>query len=412
MVKISVIMPVHNASDYLNKSINSFLKQNIDSIELICVDDGSTDDSLTILRDFTKEYDFIKVIEQEHSGPGIARNSGLSLASGEYIAFLDADDIFLDENALDKMYNTAINNNADMVGANLKWVNLDYSIDKNYDYKNTKFKYFSNETIITPQEYGIPWAFYKNIFKKSFLLDYNIIFPNLSRGQDPIFLAQVLANIKKIPVLPIDLYGYNHSASGGVNIKVNDYDKKKDYINHFIQTFNLLDKNNFKQALSSYKREFVDYINFRQNINDEDIRKIIKEIPDLKKYYDKDDYGYLIIDTVTNPVDDAINEEYSIIKECLFEESMLEESFIDFDRLSEFSKISEKEVKDINNLKSSFKQLKSIEGYTFENKRTLSRNIGKIKKEIKYYINYNNSILTSNSWKITNTLRLLKSKFK
>jgi hypothetical protein len=298
-----------------------------------------------------------------------------------------------------------------MVGANLKRINQDYTIDEDYDFENTKFNYFSNEKTISPKEYGVPWAFYKNIYKKSFLLEHNILFPNLSRGQDPIFLANVLKNIKRIPVLPIDLYGYNHSASGGVNIKVNDYYKKKDYISHFIQTFDILDQNGFKEALYSYKSEFIDYLNFRQNIKDEDIQKIIKEIPDLDKYFKEDDYGFLIIDTIINPVETGKDTDYDIIKQCLFEESMMEETFVDYDRLKEFAKISENSVKDRNLLKASFNQLKSIEEYTFENKRILSGNIGKLQKNIKHYINSNNAILTSNSWKFTESLRSFKNRF-
>ena len=85
MVAVSVIMPVYNSSKYLNSSIESIQKQTLKDIEIICVDDGSTDDSLDILIDLNNEYGNIKVVFQENLGPGMARNTGIKNACGEYI---------------------------------------------------------------------------------------------------------------------------------------------------------------------------------------------------------------------------------------------------------------------------------------------------------------------------------------
>ncbi len=410
MVKISVVMPVYNAEDYLEMSLKSVSNQEIKDIELICVNDGSTDNSTNIINKFAKDNDFIKVINQENSGTACARNNGIKNAAGEYIAFLDADDIFLDNTALEKMYELAKKTDAEIVGANLKRIKPDGSLEENYDYINAPFTYFDEQKVITPKEYGIPWAFYKNIYKKGFIEKHSIEFPQLSRGQDPIFLSEVLSKVERIPVIDVDLYGYNHSAGGGVNIKVNDYPKKRDYVQHFIQTFEILENNGFTEALDVYKKEFIDYINFRQNINDEDIQKILRESTELESYFTMDDYGYLIIDLIKNPPQQT-DTEYETIKRCLFEESMLENTFIDIYRLKEYSKISEKSAIDENMLKSSFKQLKDIEEYTFEDKRKINSTVGKLQKQIKHYIKSNDEILTSNSWKVTGALRSLKHKF-
>lgn len=407
MVKISVIMPVYNSSDFLSMSLDSVLNQTIDDIEVICVNDGSTDNSSNILKKYS-EFDFIKIINQENLGSGEARNKGMSVATGEYIAFLDSDDVFLDENALCQMYNLAIKTNADMVAANLKRINKKGELEEDYDFENTLFTYFNEKSVISPKDYGIPWAFYKNIYKRSFLNEYKIKFPNLSRGQDPIFLSNVLTKIKNVYALPIDLYGYNHSASGGVNVKVDTYDKKFDYIKHFVDTFEILQKNGFDMSLSSYKKEFIDYLNYKQNIFDEDIKKIISELS-LDEFFKRDDYGYFIIDFIKNPPNEE-NEEYDLIKECLFEESMLENTYIDVYRLKDFAEISKDSIQQENMLKSSFKQLKEIENYTFEDKRELSGKIDRLKNEITHYIHLNNEILTSNSWKVTSYLRMLKHK--
>lgn len=407
MVKISVIMPVYNASTYLDMSISSLLEQKIDDVELICIDDGSTDNSLKIIEKYAKENDFINIIQQENSGSAKARNNGIQQATGEYIAFLDADDKFLDKDALNKMYNLAQKTDANMVGANLKRIKRDGSIEENYDYKKTLFTYFTKESIITPREYGIPWAFYKNIYKRTFLLENNIEFPNLKRGQDPVFLAKVLTKIDTIPTISIDLYGYNHTAAGGVNVKLNSYTKKRDYAQHFIDTFSILQENNFDEALSSYKKEFIDYLNFRDNLFDEHLQIVLQEKTALNHYFKENDYGHLIIDTIKNPPEEDENQ-YLLIKECLFEESMTEDSFIDYERLKEFTKITK--TTSTESLELSFKKLKEIQNYTFEEKRKILGNVGKLQREIKYYIKNNHEILSSNSWKLTSFLRSFKHK--
>ena len=296
MTKVSIIMPVYNASNFLEDSCKSVSKQTLKDIELICVDDGSTDNSWDVLGDLSEKYDFIKMFSQENQGSGKARNFGISQAQGEYIAFLDADDKFLDADALEKMYFYGIKNDALMVGANLKRINKNGQIEKNYNFKNTKFKYFGKKEVILPVEYGIPFAFYKNIYKRELVIDNDIKFPDLIRGQDPIFLAEILVRLDEIYVLNTDLYGYNHSVSGGVNLKVNTYEKKYDYLTHFKNTFDILKNNNFYGAYEGYKREFVDYILFGDNLFDNDLKKAFSEVfSDISVYFDEDDYGFVYL---------------------------------------------------------------------------------------------------------------------
>ena len=223
MVKVSIIMPVYNASRFLEMSCESVSKQTLKDVELICVDDGSTDDSVEILNKLKEKFDFIKIFTQKNQGSGYARNTGMSKAQGEYIAFLDADDIFIEEDALEKLYFYGVKNDADIVCGNLKRIRQNGEIETNYDFKNTKFAYFNKKDVVLPIEYGIPFAFYRNIFKREFIEKHSINFPDLIRGQDPIFLANALVNTDELYVLRTDLYGYNHSVGGGVNIKVNTF---------------------------------------------------------------------------------------------------------------------------------------------------------------------------------------------
>ena len=111
--KISVIVPVYNAKNYIEKTLNSILSQSIDSLEIIVINDGSTDGSKDILDYYDKTYSNIKVIHQENKGVSISRNLGILLATGEYIGFVDSDDL-LDEKMYESMYKKAISYDADI----------------------------------------------------------------------------------------------------------------------------------------------------------------------------------------------------------------------------------------------------------------------------------------------------------
>lgn len=104
MPKLSVIVPVYNVEKYLKECINSIINQTLKDIEIICVNDGSTDNSLKILEELSQLDNRIKIINKENGGLASARNAGMKVASGEYYTFIDSDD-FIDTNA----YETVIN---------------------------------------------------------------------------------------------------------------------------------------------------------------------------------------------------------------------------------------------------------------------------------------------------------------
>ena len=92
MAKISVIIPVHNVEKYIGKCLGSIVSQTYKDLEIICIDDQSSDNSLKILTDFAQKDTRIKLIKQDHKGVSAARNNGLNIATGEYISFIDSDD--------------------------------------------------------------------------------------------------------------------------------------------------------------------------------------------------------------------------------------------------------------------------------------------------------------------------------
>ena len=114
MIKVSVIIPIFNVEKYLKKSLDSVVNQTLKEIEIIAIDDGSTDNSLNILKEYQNTDDRIIIFEQENKGPGEARNLALNHVKGEYVFFLDSDD-WIELNTLEKLYNNAIENNCDLV---------------------------------------------------------------------------------------------------------------------------------------------------------------------------------------------------------------------------------------------------------------------------------------------------------
>lgn len=113
-VKVSVIIPVYNVEQYLGKCLDSLCKQTLKEIEIICIDDGSKDTSPKILDEYAERDSRIKVIHQSNAGAGAARNRGIALASGEYIGFVDSDDIVY-PTMYEELYRKACRCNADMV---------------------------------------------------------------------------------------------------------------------------------------------------------------------------------------------------------------------------------------------------------------------------------------------------------
>lgn len=132
MVEISVIMPVYNCEEFLKESIDSVLNQSFDDFEFLCVDDGSKDNSLEILRDFEKKDSRIKVFHQENKGGGTARNVALKKATGKYLLFIDSDDILYSD-ALEKTYEL------------IRQKDVDFLLFKAIDYDSDTDKYFEEE---------------------------------------------------------------------------------------------------------------------------------------------------------------------------------------------------------------------------------------------------------------------------
>ena len=184
MPKISVIIPVYNTADFLPRCLNSLCTQNLQDIEIVCVNDGSTDDSLSVLEKFAKKDKRIRIINsKENKGVSSARNRGISAAKGKYISFVDSDD-YVDEDFLSKLYARAEETSADIVKGN-------------YFYETDGYvAYWLNEKI-KENKTNFAFDFCSAIYKIEFIKKHEIKFPlNLQDMEDPsfAFLAALYAN--------------------------------------------------------------------------------------------------------------------------------------------------------------------------------------------------------------------------
>ena len=226
MPKISVIIPVYRVEDYLRECLNSVIAQSFTDIEVVCVNDGSDDNSPKILAEYAQRDSRIRVINQENQGLSVARNVGLKNAIGEYIFFLDSDDV-IHPKTLEIAYHFAKKYNAELVDLRYTSSNVSSFITKNYD----KYK-IPHKMSETPFSLGIEYQKFKLLFfvwtklyKRTLLQGVEFI-PKIQFEDYP-FVFAVLARKPKTVVVRAKLYFYRaraHSISQAVNPKqIADY---------------------------------------------------------------------------------------------------------------------------------------------------------------------------------------------
>ena len=203
--KVSVIVPVYSVEAYLRECIDSIVNQTLKDIEILLVDDGSTDESLHILREYENRDPRVRVFSQEHINAGAARNHGLSYATGEYLSFLDADDFF-EPDMLEKAYMEAVKKNAEVVvfrSDAFKMESRSYE-EQNFTIKDNNLPDvmpFSAMDIEKDFFYSfVGWAWDK-LFLREFVLDKGICFQEHRTTNDLMFTYSALACAKRITIL-------------------------------------------------------------------------------------------------------------------------------------------------------------------------------------------------------------------
>lgn len=203
-VSVSVIIPVYNQEKYLRQCLDSVINQTLKNIEIICVDDGSTDDSLSILREYEKKDDRIQVYSQPNTNAGAARNHGLRYATGEYLSFLDSDDFF-EINMLEEAYLHAKEQNAQVVVfrsdaykmSTEMWEERRWTIlEDNLPEKRP----FAGAEVCNLFRTFVGWAWDK-LFSREFITENEIRFQEQRTTNDLFFTYFALAKADRIDIL-------------------------------------------------------------------------------------------------------------------------------------------------------------------------------------------------------------------
>ena len=283
---ISIVIPVYNVEKYLKKCLDSIINQTYKNLEIILVNDGSTDKSADICKEYAKNDKRIIYIEQENQGLSCARNTGINNIHGKYIAFVDSDD-YININFIEKLYTILIETNSDIAVCNYSKVNENSKIDINKKEEDVKrvFSGTSKFYNIYNELENVTVVAWNKLYKVDIFK--NIRYPNGKVHEDEFVIYDIIKVSKKIVYTTCNYYYYfqrSNSITGNYNIKrAVILEALEDRLNKF--------KNDNKKILYSltlydyYYQLLTQYIMIVKNYNDEtDIKsKIYNNILKLKK---------------------------------------------------------------------------------------------------------------------------------
>ena len=274
MPEFSIIVPIYNVEGYLKKCLDSILNQTFVDYEIILVNDGSTDQSLSIIKEYMNKYPDVKLINQENKGLSEARNSGLKVAKGNYVLFVDSDD-FIDKDLLLNL-NDNIVNNPDLVRYQVRTIS-----DKETDYNEEEFESLDGhgafKKITNFHFVENAWAY---LYKRSFLIDNGFLFKPNMYHEDFGLIPLVIVKAKKVN--SISYVGYNYVVRENSIMNDTNYLKtRKKAFDVLSQYLDIVDKDN-----DLYYRSFLAnsvilklmllYIPYLKN--KEDYKKYLSEI--------------------------------------------------------------------------------------------------------------------------------------
>ncbi len=204
MIKVSVIIPCYNAGKYIKECLDSIFSQTLDGIEVICVDDGSRDDTFDILEEYHREFEYMHIIQQDNQGPGIARNCGIKIARGEFLAFMDADDFYPSKDILEIVYNIAKSKRAEICGGSM----CSYH-NGAYMYEGFRKGYtFLDDAWIKKENFPTMGGYTKFLFKRNLIIENQISFPDYYRFEDPVFFLTAIARAGGVYCMKMVTYVY------------------------------------------------------------------------------------------------------------------------------------------------------------------------------------------------------------
>lgn len=287
--KVSVIVPVYNTEKYLEECLASIQNQTLKDIEIICINDGSTDGSLDILEQYEKNDNRFVIIRQENQGAGASRNNGLKIARGDYLIFLDSDDFFSDK-LLEKTYTRGIETEADIVlfGGDMyncrtnQYGNADHFFRKKYTNDKDVFSRADIPERIMQVSNTTLWT---KLYSRKFVLDNNLEFPAYPMNEDVGFALLSLCVADRISYVDEKLIHYR------VGLSSNQTSRSVKYPTCFLKARESLcdelkRRNIFENVEKSYVNAVIEGCEYNLNTLNFDSRlEIYKEItsPEFEK---------------------------------------------------------------------------------------------------------------------------------
>lgn len=295
MPSISIIIPVYNTKKYLKQCFDSVINQTFNDIEIICIDDGSTDGSLDILQEYAQKDNRFIILKQEHKGAGEARNKGMEIAKGKYIQFFDSDDWF-EPDMLKNMYDNAEKYSTDIVVCSSKKVDDNGNITESNNPNNPInlsitpvnqvfcAREFKQDifTLFTP----ILW---NKLYLSDFLRSNNIKFSKLKIYEDVPFVHSSVICANKIFVLNKEFVNYRYNRVGSLAnlrstktidvvkscLELKQFLEQKNYFAEFEYAYNLALKNHILSEISFCNEEqYKNFITELKELMPDDWQKI------------------------------------------------------------------------------------------------------------------------------------------
>ena len=296
--KVSIILPVYNVAPYLRQSLDSIIAQTLADIEIICVDDGSTDDSGKILDEYKEKDNRITVIHKRNAGTGAARNDGLKIATGECIGFVDPDDWIL-PNMYERLYNILQDKELDIVmftpdvfnDQTQKHEGFLYFQDSNFP-KILDDKIF-NKDDISPFSY--PMCVWNKLYRKKLFDDNNIDFAEGLDFEDHKVIFKSLFTAKRIYFIREKLYVYRHSRQGSI---LSDNDTRM--FDH-IKIYDIVE--NILKETGNWEKFHLDFLRYK-------VHNILYYYTMIKPQY-KDEYYKKMVKSLQNT--QMSEEEFEIL---------------------------------------------------------------------------------------------------
>lgn len=224
-IKVSIIIPVYNGAEFLEQTMSCVINQTYDKIEVICIDDASTDNSIDILERLKKEDNRITIIRQsQHTNAGETRNQGLHVAKGKYLLFWDADDL-MELHAVESLVQKMEEDNADICVCNAdqydterdQFIKKDQYLQLNKIKESIPFSIESNPQYIFNFTVNVPW---NKMFRRDFVNENHIEFQSIPRANDQYFVMNCLALAKRITILNDVLIHYRINQKNNLTTQI------------------------------------------------------------------------------------------------------------------------------------------------------------------------------------------------